>query len=96
MLGQPLGIPCRCCGVAADHDHGPRGHLGNGGQGRLVAALAGRVYDDHVGTRTLGGELGGGCTGILAAEVRSVRVQTQPRGGLLRALDSLRHDLNAD
>ena len=34
--------------------------------------------------------------GILTAEVRSVRVQSQPRGGLLRALDSLRHDLNAD
>ena len=31
------------------------GHLGNGGQRGFVAALAGRVYDDHVGTRSLGG-----------------------------------------
>ena len=96
MLGQPFGVACGGGCIAADHDHCAGGHLGNGGQGGLVAALAGRVYHDHIGAGTLGGKLGCCRTGILTAEIRPVGIQPKAGGRLLGAVHGLRHDLNTD
>ena len=43
MRFEPCGISCGSGRVAADVDHPAGGHLDDGGKGRFVAALAGRV-----------------------------------------------------
>ena len=96
MLGQPFGVACGGGCIAADHDHCAGGHLGNGGQGGLVAAFARRVYHDHIGAGTLGGKLCSRRTGILTTEIRPVGIQPQTGGCLFGAVHSLRHDFNTD
>ena len=68
MLFEPCGISCGGGGVAADIDHPAGGHLDDGGKGRFVAALAGRVEHDDIRTQALSGEAGGGLTGVGAEE----------------------------
>ena len=96
MLGQPAGIAGGGGSVAADHDHGARGHFGNGGQRGFVAALARRIHNNYIGAGPLGGQLGRSGTGILAAEVYLFCAQSQPCSGLLGTFHSLGHDLNAN
>ena len=64
MLFEPCGISCGGGGVAADVDHPAGGHLDDGGKGRLIAALAGRVEHNDVRPQALSGEAGSGLAGI--------------------------------
>ena len=96
MLGEPAGIAGGGGSVAADHDHGARGHFGNGGQRGFVAALARRIHNDYIGAGPLGSQLGRSGTGILAAEVCLFCAQSQPCSGLLGTFHSLGHDLDAN
>ena len=64
FAGQAGGVAGGGGGVAADVDQAAGGHLEDGGQGGLVAALAGRVHDDDVGGQAPGGQAAGGLTGV--------------------------------
>ena len=97
MLFEPCGISCGGGGVAADIDHPAGGHLDDGGKGRLVAALAGRVEHDDIRTQALSGEAGRSLTGVGAEEAALGGDGVAHPGGVgLGAVNSLRHDLHAD
>ena len=66
--GQESKITGHGLRIAADIDHPAGGHLDDGGEGGLVAALAGRVEDDDVRVEALGGELGRGFARIGAGD----------------------------
>ena len=97
MLFEPCGISCGGGGVAADIDHPAGGHLDDGGKGRLVAALAGRVEHDDIGPQALSGEAGRSLTGVGAEEAALGGDGVAHPGGVgLGTVNSLRHDLHAD
>ena len=94
---QPLGVSCGGGGVAADVDDPAGGHLDDGGEGGLVAALAGRVEDDDVGVEALCGKLRGGLAGVSAEEAALGGDGVAHAGGVgLGAVDGLGDDLHAD
>ena len=97
MLFEPCGISCGGGGVATDIDHPAGGHLDDGGKGRFVAALAGRVEYDDIRPQALSGEAGRSLTGVGAEEAALGGDGVAHPGGVgLGAVNSLRHDLHAD
>lgn len=86
MLFEPCGISCGGGGVAADVDHPAGGHLDDGGKGRFVAALAGRVKHDDIRPQALSGEAGGGLTGVGAEEAALAATASPIRAALALAL----------
>ena len=97
LFFQPLCVPRGGGGVAADVDDPAGGHLDDGGEGGLVAALAGRVEDDDVRVEALGGELGRGFARIGAEEAAFGGNSAAHAGGVgLGALNGFGDDLHAD
>lgn len=97
LFFQPLRVPRGGGGVAADVDDPAGGHLDDGGEGGLVAALAGRVEDDDVWVEALGGELGRGFARIGAEEAAFGGNSAAHAGGVgLGALNGFGDDLHAD
>ena len=82
---KPKAVPCESRRVARHINYAFGRHFYDFRQKHFGAAFARRVNDDDIGARTLGGQLGRGGTGVLAAEVGLVSIQPQPGGGLLRA-----------
>ena len=97
MLSEPRGIAGGGGGVAADVDHPAGGHLDDGGKGRLIAALAGRVEHNDVRPQALGGEAGSGLAGIGTEEAALGGDGIAHPGGIgFGTVDGLGNDLHAD
>ena len=97
LFFQPLRVPRGGGGVAADVDDPAGGHLDDGGEGGLVAALAGRVKDDDVRVEALGSQLGRGFARIGAEEAAFGGNRAAHAGGVgLGALNGFGDDLHAD
>lgn len=97
LLFQPFSVAGGGGGVTADVDDPAGGHLDDGGEGGLVAALAGRVKDDDIRVQALDGQLGRGLAGVSAEEAALGGDGIAHPGGVrLRAVDGLGYDLHAD